>query len=97
MRQTFPTGFFLKHFGIFQNNCSKEHLRAAASQRVTSNFLQRATSTMSNEQILKRVTNNELISTSNEQRVKSYALHSRLKEIYTVYMTFVKLSVRLSR
>ena len=59
-------------------------------QRVTSDFLQRATSATSNERILQRatsatsyerilqrvilrVTSNKWISTSNEQRVKSYA------------------------
>ena len=48
-------------------------------QRVTSDFLQRATFARSNERfwnenrvILQRVTSNELISMSNEQRVKSY-------------------------
>ena len=49
-------------------------------QQVTSDFLQRATTATSNERILQgvtsnlqRVTSNEWISTSNEQRVKSYA------------------------
>ena len=49
-------------------------------QRVTSDFLQRATSTTSNERILQRVTSDFTTSneqrmnlTSNEQRVKSYA------------------------
>ena len=40
-------------------------------QRVTSDFLQRSTSTTSNEQILPLVTSD--FTTSNEQRVKSYA------------------------
>ena len=40
-------------------------------QRVTSDFLQRATSAMSNKRILQRVTSD--FTTSNEQRVKSYA------------------------
>ena len=40
-------------------------------QRVTSDFLQRATSATNNERILQRVTSD--FSTSNEQRVKSYA------------------------
>ena len=55
-------------------------------QREKSDFLQRATSATSNEQfcneqrvILQRVTSNEWISTSNEQRVESYAS----KYIYT--------------
>ena len=43
-------------------------------QRVTNNFLQRDTSTTSNEQILERVTSD--YTTSNEQRVKSYASFS---------------------
>ena len=42
-------------------------------QQVTSDFLQQATSATSNEQILQRVTNNEWVSMSNKQRVKSYA------------------------
>ena len=42
-------------------------------RRVTSDFLQRATSATSNERVLQRVTSNEYISTSNEQRKKSYA------------------------
>ena len=50
------------------------------SQRLTSEFLQQATSATSHERILQRVTSeflqratsNEWISTSNEQRVKSY-------------------------
>ena len=37
-------------------------------QRVTSDFLQRATSTTSNERILQRITSD--FTTSNEQRVK---------------------------
>ena len=40
-------------------------------QRVTSDFLQRATSATSNERILQRVRSD--FTTSNEQRVKSYA------------------------
>ena len=40
-------------------------------QRVTSDFLQRETSTTSNEKILQRVMSD--FTTSNEQRVKSYA------------------------
>ena len=47
-------------------------------QQVTTDFLQRATSATSNERILQRVTSdfttsNNWISTSNDQRVKSYA------------------------
>ena len=42
-------------------------------KRVTSEFLQQATSATSKEGILQRVTSNYWISTSNEQRVKSYA------------------------
>ena len=40
-------------------------------QRVTNDFLQRATSATNNERILQRVTSD--VTTSNEQRVKSYA------------------------
>ena len=56
-------------------------------QRVTSEFLQRAASATSNERflqrvmrlILQRVTSNKWISTSNEQRVESYA-YSKVEE-----------------
>ena len=56
-------------------------------QRVTSDFLQRATSATGNEKIFQQATSilqwatsNDWFSTSNEQRVKSYALHfTRLK------------------
>ena len=44
--------------------------------RVTSDFLQRATFATSNEQILLRLTSD--FTTSNEQRVKSYAYNSNL-------------------
>ena len=43
------------------------------SQRVTSDFLQRATFTASNGWTLQRVTSSEWISPSIEQQVKSYA------------------------
>ena len=46
-------------------------------QRVTSEFLQRATSVTSNEGILQRVTSD--FTTSNEQRVKNYALYKYIR------------------
>ena len=57
-------------------------------QRVTSDFLQRATSVTSNERIL-QATSNEGISTSNEQQVKSYArLHLYWTHFYNLVASF---------
>ena len=57
------------------SECLQQATSATSSewslQRVTSNFLQRATSEMSNEWISQRVTSD--FTTSNKQRVKSYA------------------------
>ena len=51
---------------------------------VTSDLLQRATSATSNERILQRVTSD--FTTSNEQRVKSYA---SLKTIIIIIISFI--------
>ena len=51
---------------------------------VTSDLLQRATSATSNERILQRVTSDS--TTSNEQRVKSYA---SLKTIIIIIISFI--------
>ena len=71
-------------------------------QRATSDFLQRATSATSNDRILQRITSD--FTTSNEQRVKSYAsskLHFRsvkgIKDINFLFqfMGMLFLAVRI--
>ena len=86
MKQTSPTGVFLKHFGIFQSNCSKEYLRANASiyrkTPVLESFFKKvtesdSTSATSKEQILQRVTSDFL------QRATSAASNERILQPVT--------------
>ena len=67
-------------------------------QRVTSEYLQRVNSVTSNKRILQWVTSilqqvmsYEWVSTSNEQRVKSYASSLKLKEIHYLRANFLKI------